>query len=106
MRRSRQVPGPTGTFKPTPFLDGIMADSWKSAKEEAAQKAYPFVCHDLERGTFGAAKREDDCGHFSTGRWVPHRAICVKAELGAEEMEAEEAAYLAEHPEARSPTGT
>ena len=78
-----------------------MADSWKSAKEEAAQKGRPFVCHDLERGTYGAARREDDCGHFSVGRWVPHRAICMKADLAPGEMEAKEAGYLAEHPEAK-----
>jgi len=82
-----------------------MADSWKSAKEEAAQKAYAFVCHDLERGTYDACKREDDCGHFSVGRWVPHRAVCMKAELGPEEMAAKEAAYLAEHPEAAAQPG-
>ncbi len=76
-----------------------MADSWKSAKEEAVQRAYPFVCHDLERGTYGACRREDDCGHFTVGRWVAHRAVCAKAELTPEEMAAKEAAYVAEHPE-------
>jgi hypothetical protein len=82
-----------------------MADSWKSAKEEAAQKAYPFVCHDLERGEYVACRREDDCGHFTVGRFVPHRAVCVKADLTPGEMEARETAYLVEHPEAsQAPT--
>jgi hypothetical protein len=76
-----------------------MADSWKSAKEEAVQKGYPFVCHDLERGTYNACRRENDCGHFSVGRFVPHRAVCMKADLTPEEMAAKETAHLAEHPE-------
>lgn len=76
-----------------------MADSWKSAKEEAQRDGYSLVYHDLERGEYGACRREDDCGHFSCGRFVNHRAICMKAEGTPEEMARKEAAYLAEHPE-------
>jgi hypothetical protein len=76
-----------------------MAESWKSAKEEAARTASSFVYHDLDRGTYGACRREDDCGHFTRGRFVPHRAICMKADLTPDEMAAKEAAFLAEHPE-------
>lgn len=83
-----------------------MADSWKSAKEAAARATQPFVYHDLERGTFGACRREDDCGHFTCGRFVAHRAVCMKADLTPDEMAAKEAAYLAEHPEfAPAPPG-
>lgn len=83
-----------------------MADSWKSAKEAAARATQPFVYHDLERGTFGACRREDDCGHFTCGRFVAHRVVCMKAALTPEEMAAKEAAYLAEHPEfAPAPPG-
>lgn len=80
-------------------LEGRMADSWKSAKEEAGRNGWGFVCHDLERGTYEAERRQDDCGHFVCGRFVPHRAICMSADLSSEEMAAKEAAYLAEHPE-------
>ncbi len=76
-----------------------MADSWKSAKEEAERTGHPLVYHDLEQGSYGACRREDDCGHFACGRFVPHRAICMKAEHAPEEMAAKEAAFLAEHPE-------
>jgi hypothetical protein len=76
-----------------------MADSWKSAKEEAVKASYPLVYHDLEQGTYGACRREDDCGHFTCGRFTAHRAVCMKADLTPEEMAAKEAAYLAEHPE-------
>ncbi len=75
-----------------------MADSWKSAKEEAERAGHPLVYHDLEQDTYGACRREDDCGHFTCGRFVPHRAICMKAELAPGEMAEKEAAYLAEHP--------
>ena len=89
----------TGTIKAACRPRWHMADSWKSAKEAAAKASYPLVYHDLERGTYGACKREDDCGHFTVGRWVAHRAVCAKAELTPEEMAAKEAAYLAKHPE-------
>ncbi len=76
-----------------------MADSWKAAKEEAERAGRPFVFHDLEQKTYGACRREDDCGHFSCGRFVAHRAVCMKADATPQEMEAKEAAYIAEHPE-------
>ena len=76
-----------------------MADSWKSAKEDAGRAGHPLVYHDLEQGTYGSCRREDDCGHFACGRFVPHLAICMKAELAPEEMAAKETAFLAEHPE-------
>lgn len=75
-----------------------MADTWKAAKEEAAQQGHSFICHDLERGTYTACRREDDCGHFERGRFIQHRAVCIKADLTPDEMAAKETAYLAEHP--------
>lgn len=76
-----------------------MADSWTSAKEEAERTGHPLVYHDLEQGSYGACRREDDCGHFTCGRFLAHRAICMKAEHTPGEMAAKEAAFLAEHPE-------
>ena len=76
-----------------------MADSWTSAKEEAERAGYPLVYHDLEEESYGACRREDDCGHFTCGRFVSHRSICMKSELTPAEMTAKEAAFLAEHPE-------
>lgn len=76
-----------------------MADSWKSAKEEAAKDSSPLVYHDLERGTYGACRREDDCGHFTCGQFVAHKAICMKADQSPEEMTEKETAFLATHPE-------
>lgn len=76
-----------------------MADSWIAAREEAQQRGLPLVYHDLEKKTFGACRQEDDCGHFSRGCFVPHRAICMRAETDPGEMAEKEAAYLREHPE-------
>ncbi|KAF5046997.1 hypothetical protein DSECCO2_465020 [anaerobic digester metagenome] len=76
-----------------------MADSWTEASEEARRGGFPLVFHDLDRKIYGACRREDDCGHFSRGCFVSHRAICMRAETDPVEMAEKEATFLKEHPE-------
>ncbi len=76
-----------------------MADSWTAARAEAQQRGLPLVYHDFDRKTYGACRREDDCGHFSQGCFVPHRAICMRAGTDPVEMAEKEEAFLKEHPE-------
>lgn len=75
------------------------AASWKQAKEIAAQQNLEIVYHDFETGQYGAASKSDLPGHFKCGAWIPHRIFSVPATTSPEEIDAQEKAFIAAHPE-------
>ena len=76
-----------------------MAGSWHEATETAKKEGKEQVFHDFDKGTYGACKRSEHQGHFSCGRYIEHRCICMPAALSPEELEQKEKAFLGENPD-------
>ena len=75
-----------------------MAGSWREAVEAAKQEGREEVFHDFDRETYGTCRRSERQGHFSCGRYIEHRCICMPATLTPKELEQKEKAFLDENP--------
>lgn len=76
-----------------------MANSWNEAKMAADQEGMEQVFHDFDTGTFGACKRDQKQGHFTSGCFSEHRCICMPSKLSAEELAEKERKFLEENPD-------
>ena len=47
---------------------------------------------------YGACRKSEHQGHFSCGRYIEHRCICMPATLTPEELGQKEKAFLEENP--------
>ncbi|HVP94301.1 MAG TPA: hypothetical protein VMS89_03925 [Methanoregulaceae archaeon] len=76
-----------------------MAGSWREAVETAKKEGREEVFHDFDRNTYGACRKSEHQGHFSCGRYIEHRCICMPVSLSPEELEQKEKAFLEENPD-------
>jgi hypothetical protein len=76
-----------------------MTGSWQEAVVAAKKEGREEVYHDFDKGTYGACRRSEHQGHFSCGRFIEHRCICMSAALNHEELEQKEKAFLEENPD-------
>jgi hypothetical protein len=76
-----------------------MAGSWKEAQEIARKERKEQVFHDFDTGVYGSCMRTDRPGHFSCGRHIEHRCICMPADLSIDELERKERKFLEENPD-------
>lgn len=77
---------------------GTMAGSWREAVDIAKKEGKEQVFHDFDKGIYGTCRRSEHPGHFSIGRYIDHRCICMSATLTPEELEQKEKTFLEENP--------
>lgn len=87
------------TIYPNRMIPEDMAGSWQEARKIAQKEGKEMVFHDYDAGSYGVCVKSDRPGHFSCGRYVEHRCICMPAELNPEELEQKEKKFLEENPE-------
>jgi hypothetical protein len=76
-----------------------MAGSWREAREIARKEGKEQVYHDFDTNAYGVCTRTERQGHFSCGRFIEHRCICMPAAMSPEELEQKEKAFLQENPD-------
>ncbi len=77
----------------------MAAGSWQEAVEIARKEGKEQVYHDFDTNNFGICTPGEHPGHFSCGKLVEHRCICMPANLSPEELAKKEKVFLDENPE-------